>query len=568
MAEPEFDAIVVGSGMSGGMSAKELCERGLKVLVLERGPEIVPERDYTDLLAPWESNHLDNVPQDEIKQHYYKQYGGVAYAIKQSTKHFWVKDDEHPYEEAEGTSYDWLRGYHTAGRSIMWSRQTYRLGPQDFTANLREGVGVDWPVRYEDIVPWYEKVETFVGVSGSEESLDQLPDSVFQPAFELTDAEKTFKQKVEATFNGRNVIPARIAHLTSATEEQRALGRANCQARNRCHHGCTFKAYFSSLNATLPAAQRTGNLTMVHNAIVQGLDYDPTNKRISGVRVIDAETNEARTYNSRVVFLNASAIASAMILLQSRSESFPTGLANRSDQVGRNLMDHVSSAGVAGIMTGFEDKTVFGRRPSGGIYIPRYANVTENNKPFKRGFGFQGGARPLGNSGGQIAGIGRNFKEAHKRRGPWRFNVLAFGEQLPNPENRVTLHASRRDRWGNPIPVFNVSYGENERIMQQEAVKDAQAMMKAAGCINITTSNANLSKPGNRIHEMGTARMGREPATSVLNGWAQAHDVPNLFITDGAFMTSSACQNPSLTYMAFSARAANYAADLISEGVI
>jgi len=568
MAEPEFDAIVVGSGMSGGMSAKELCERGLKVLVLERGPEIVPERDYTDLLAPWESNHLDNVPQDEIKQHYYKQYGGVAYAIKQSTKHFWVKDDEHPYEEAEGTSYDWLRGYHTAGRSIMWSRQTYRLGPQDFTANLQEGVGVDWPVRYEDIVPWYEKVETFVGVSGSEESLDQLPDSVFQPAFELTDAEKTFKQKVEATFNGRNVIPARIAHLTSATEEQRALGRGNCQARNRCHHGCTFKAYFSSLNATLPAAQRTGNLTMVHNAIVQGLDYDPTNKRISGVRVIDAETNEARTYNSRVVFLNASAIASAMILLQSRSESFPTGLANRSDQVGRNLMDHVSSAGVAGIMPGFEDKTVFGRRPSGGIYIPRYANVTENNKPFKRGFGFQGGARPLGNSGGQIAGIGRNFKEAHKRRGPWRFNVLAFGEQLPNPENRVTLHASRRDRWGNPIPVFNVSYGENERIMQQEAVKDAQAMMKAAGCINITTSNANLSKPGNRIHEMGTARMGREPATSVLNGWAQAHDVPNLFITDGAFMTSSACQNPSLTYMAFSARAANYAADLISEGVI
>ena len=568
MAEPEFDAIVVGSGMSGGMSAKELCERGLKVLVLERGPEIVPERDYTDLLAPWESNHLDNVPQDEIKQHYYKQYGGVAYAIKESTKHFWVKDDEHPYEEAEGTSYDWLRGYHTAGRSIMWSRQTYRLGPQDFTANLQEGVGVDWPVRYEDIVPWYEKVETFVGVSGSEESLDQLPDSVFQPAFELTDAEKTFKQKVEATFNGRNVIPARIAHLTSATEEQRALGRGNCQARNRCHHGCTFKAYFSSLNATLPAAQRTGNLTMVHNAIVQGLDYDPTNKRISGVRVIDAETNEARTYNSRVVFLNASAIASAMILLQSRSESFPTGLANRSDQVGRNLMDHVSSAGVAGIMTGFEDKTVFGRRPSGGIYIPRYANVTENNKPFKRGFGFQGGARPLGNSGGQIAGIGRNFKEAHKRRGPWRFNVLAFGEQLPNPENRVTLHASRRDRWGNPIPVFNVSYGENERIMQQEAVKDAQAMMKAAGCINITTSNANLSKPGNRIHEMGTARMGREPATSVLNGWAQAHDVPNLFITDGAFMTSSACQNPSLTYMAFSARAANYAADLISEGVI
>ena len=564
----DFDAIVVGSGMSGGMSAKELTERGLKVLVLERGPEIVPERDYTDQLAPWQSPNLDNVSQDEIRQHYPKQYGGVAYAIKESTKHFWVKDDEHPYEEADGTNYDWLRGYHTAGRSIMWSRQTYRMGPQDFTANKEEGVGVDWPVRYEEIVPWYEKVETFIGIAGSEEGLSQLPDSVFQPAFELTDAEKSFKQKIETTFNGRNVIPARIAHLTDATEEQRSLGRSNCQSRNRCHHGCTFKAYFSSLNATLPAAERTGNLTIIHNAIVKGLDYDPASNRVSGVQVIDAETNERRTYTSKVVFLNASAIASAIILLQSKSEAFPTGLANRSDQVGRNLMDHVSGAGVAGIMTGFDDKTVFGRRPSGGIYIPRYANVTENDKPYKRGFGFQGGARPLGNAGGQIAGIGRDFKEAHKRPGPWRFSVLAFGEQLPNPDNRVTLHASRRDRWGNPVPIFNVTYGENERIMQREAVKDAKAMMEAAGCINITSNDANLSKPGNRIHEMGSARMGRDPATSVLNGWCQAHDAPNLFITDGAFMTSSACQNPSLSYMAFSARAANYAADLIAEGAL
>lgn len=564
----DFDAIVVGSGMSGGMSAKELTERGLKVLVLERGPEIIPDRDYSDQLTPWQTPNLDNVPQDEIARHYPKQYGGVAYAIKESTKHFWVKDDEHPYEEAEGTSYDWLRGYHTAGRSIMWSRQTYRLGPQDFTANREEGVGVDWPVRYEDIVPWYEKVETFIGIAGTEEGLSQLPDSVFQPAFALTDAENAFKQRVETTFNGRKIIPARIAHLTDATAEQRSLGRSNCQARNRCHHGCTFKAYFSSLNATLPAAQRTGNLTMVHNAIVQGLDYDPASNRVTGVRVVDAETNEKRTYTSKVVFLNASAIASAMILLQSRSEAFPTGLANRSDQVGRNLMDHVSSAGVAGIMNGFDDKKVFGRRPSGGIYIPRYANVTENDKPYKRGFGFQGGTSPLGNAGGQIVGIGREFKEAHRRPGPWRINVLAFGEQLPNPENRVTLHPSKRDRWGNPLALFNVTYGENERIMQREAVKDAVAMFEAAGVINITTSNANLSKPGNRIHEMGTVRMGRDPATSVLNGWCQAHDVPNLFVTDGGFMASSACQNPSLSYMAFSARAAHYAADLIAAGTL
>jgi choline dehydrogenase-like flavoprotein len=564
----DFDAIVVGSGMSGGMSAKELTERGLKVLVLERGPEIIPERDYTDQLAPWQSPNLDNVSQDEIRQHYFRQYPGVAYAIKESTKHFWVKDDEHPYEEAEGTSYDWLRGYHTAGRSIMWSRQTYRLSEKDFTANRDEGIAIDWPVRYEDIVPWYEKVETFVGVAGTEEGLEQLPDSVFQPAFELTDVEQAFKQRVETRFNGRNVIPARIAHLTDATEEQRSLGRSNCQARNRCHHGCTFKAYFSSLNATLPAAERTGNLTMVHNAIVRSLDYDPATNRVTGVRVIDAETNERRLYTSKLVFLNASAIASALILLNSKSEAFPNGLANRSDQVGRNLMDHVSGAGAAGIMTGFDSKKVFGRRPSGGIYIPRYANVTENDKPFKRGFGYQGGASPLNQANGNIAGIGREFKEAHRRPGPWRINIGAFGEQLPNPDNRVTLHPSRRDRWGNPLAVFEVRYSDNEHTMLEEARKDAIAMLEAAGAINITSNPVNLTKPGNRIHEMGSARMGRDPATSVLNGWCQAHDVPNLFITDGAFMVSSACQNPSLTYMAFSARAAHYAADLVAAGTL
>ncbi|MEX2131837.1 MAG: GMC family oxidoreductase [Pseudohongiellaceae bacterium] len=564
----DFDAIVVGSGMSGGMSAKELTERGWKVLVLERGPEIIPERDYTDQLAPWQTPNFDNVPQDEIAERYPKQYGGVAYAIKESTKHFWVRDDEHPYAEAPGTTYDWLRGYHTAGRSIMWSRQTYRLSDYDFDANRQENIGVDWPVRYADIAPWYEKVETFIGIAGSEENLPQLPDSIFQPAFELTEAEKAVKSRIETTFQGRKVIPARVAHLTNATEEQRSLGRSNCQARNQCHRGCTFKAYFSSLNATLPAAERTGNLTIVHNAIVQSLEYDAATNRISGVRVVDALSNATHTYTSRVVFLNASAIASAMILLQSTAEAFPTGLANRSDQVGRNLMDHVSSGGAAGFLGGFENQTVYGRRPSGGIYIPRYANITENDKPYLRGFGFQGGSSPVGNAGGQIPGIGRQFKEAHKRPGPWRFNILAFGEQLPSPDNRVTLHRSRRDRWGNPLALFHVTYGENEIRMQEEARKDAVAMLQAAGCTGITSSGSDLSKPGNRIHEMGSARMGRDPATSVLNGWCQAHDVPNLFVTDGSFMTSSACQNPSLTYMAFSARAAEYAGGLMAEGVI
>jgi choline dehydrogenase-like flavoprotein len=561
----DFDAIVVGSGMSGGWSAKELAERGLKVLVLERGSQVVPERDYTDRLAPWELPNLDRIPQDEIAEHYPKQYGGVGYAIKGSTKHFWVRDDEHPYEEAEGTRYDWLRGYHTGGRSIMWGRQSYRLGPQDFEANQQEGIGVDWPIRYDDIAPWYDHVERFAGISGSAEGLSQLPDGIFQPAFALTCAEEAFKERVEAAFPGRNVIPARVAHLTDATPEQRELGRSNCRVRNRCAHGCVYGAYFSSVNATLPAAERTGNVTIVHNAIVQALDYDSATGRVSGVRVIDAETRQGTVYTARVVFLNASTIASAMILLQSTSEAFPNGLANRSDQVGRNLMDHVSGAGASGVIEGFEDRGVFGRRP-GGIYIPRYANITENDKPYRRGFGFQGSATPSGGTGGGNPGIGRAFKEAHKQRRPWRVGIGAFGEQLPDPDNRVTLHPNRRDQWGNPIAVFNVTYGDNERIMLEEAQKDAVAMLEAAGCTNISSGRVNLTVPGNRIHEMGAARMGRDPATSVLNGWCQAHDVENLFVTDGSFMASSACQNPSLTYMAFSARAANYAADLMAEG--
>jgi len=561
----DFDAIVVGSGMSGGWSAKELCERGLKVLVLERGPEIKPERDYVDQLPPWQEKNLDRISQEEIKERYFKQYPGVSYAVKESNKHFWVRDDEHPYETVEGTQYDWLRGYHTGGRSITWSRQSYRMGPQDFTANKNEGVAIDWPVRYDEIKPWYDYVEEFAGIAGNRDGLEQLPDGVYQPGFELTDAENFFKSKVESTFPGRNIIQARIAHLTSATDEQRSLGRSNCQSRNRCHFGCSFKAYFSSLNATLPAAERTGNMTIVHNAAVQSLEYDAATNRISGVRIIDVETNENRTYTSTLVFLNASAIASAMILMQSKSATFPNGLANSSDQVGRNLMDHISGAGANGIINGFENKKVFGRRPSGGIYIPRYANITEQNKPFTRGFGYQGGASPIGNAGGQIAGIGRDFKESHKSPGPWRISIGAFGEQLPNPNNRVTLHPNKTDKWGNPQALFDVSYGENEHTMLEEARKDAVAMLEAAGCTDINSNPVNLTVPGNRIHEMGSARMGDDPSNSVLNRWCQAHDVPNLFVTDGSFMTSAACQNPSISYMAFTARACDHAVNLMEE---
>jgi len=564
-----YDAIVIGSGMSGGWNAKELAEKGLKVLVLERGPKIEPAKDYTDFLNPWDKPNFDEIPEDEIKQHYPIQHRGVGYAVKESTKHFWVKDSEHPYETPKNKPYDWLRGHQTGGRSLTWGRQSYRLGPQDFEANKQDGHGTDWPIRYDDLAPWYDYVETFAGISGSQEGLPQLPDGVFQPAFELTCVEKVFKKNLESAFAGRKVIPARVAHLTQPTEEQKSLGRGPCQARNHCNRGCSFGAYFSANTATLPAAMRTGNCTIVNNAIVHSLDYDAKTQRVTGVKVIDANSKELTTYTSRMVFLNASAIASAMILLQSKSATFPNGLANHSDQVGRNLMDHVSAASANGVIQEFDDKYYYGRRP-GGIYIPRYANITEGNKPYIRGFGFQGGSWREGWSGNR-AGLGADFKEANRRPGNWRISIYSFGEVLPNPDNRVTLSEDKTDKWGLPLAYIDCEMGENEKIMMREAQKDAYSMLEKAGAIDIDRgpdADLDLSLPGNRIHEMGTARMGRDPKTSVLNKWCQAHDVPNLFITDGACMPSGGCQNPSLTYMALSARAANHAVKLFKEGVI
>jgi len=566
----DFDAIVVGSGMSGGWSAKELAERGLKVLVLERGQDIDRAKHYSDMLAPWQTPNLNRINEDEIKQHYFRQAYIAGYAVSNSNKHFWVKDDEHPYETPDDKPYDWARGYHLGGRSLTWSRRAFRLGPQDFEANKLDGHGVDWPIRYDDIAPWYDHVERFAGISGSIENLPQLPDGIFQPAFELTCAESEFKRHVESEFPGRNVIPSRIAHLTEPTQEQLDLVRSRCQVRNQCSKGCSFGAYFSANSATLPAAMRTGNCTVVTDAIVDSLQYDAETGRVSGVRIVDRVTEERRTYTARIVFLNASAIASAAILLNSTSEQFPNGLANGSDQVGRNLMDHVGGAGATGILAKFPDKGTFGRSPS-GIYIPRYANITEHDKPYLRGFGFQGRGRRSGNFNGGKPGVGKAFKEANHQPGPWRIGIGAFGENLPYPDNRVTLHASRKDKWGVPVPVIDCEMHENEKIMMREAGKDAHAMLEAAGCTDISSTRdqpLNMSTPGDRIHEMGTVRMGRDPATSVLNGWCQAHDVPNLFVTDGGFMASSACQNPSLGYMAFSARAANHAADLIEQGVL
>jgi len=564
----DFDAIVVGSGMSGGWVAKELCEQGLKVCVVERGKDVDAVEDYTDMEDPWEHEYL-NLKSEDTKKDYPIQ--SEVYAFHNYTKQFWVKDTEHPYIVPEGQDYKWRRGYHTGGRSIMWGRQSYRFSEIDFEANKKDGYGIDWPVRYKDIAPWYDHVESFAGISGSKEGLDILPDSVFQPAHDLTCGENHFKEKVEAVFPGRKVIPGRVANLTEPTAEQLALGRGRCQARDHCFRGCSFGAYFSSNSATLPAARNTGNLTLLNNMAVLSVDYDDAAKRVSGVKVINTKTKESQTITAKMIFMNAGTIPTSVILLNSKSESFKNGLANGSGQLGHNLMDHVKGGRAYGVLPGYEDKYHYGRRPN-GFYIPRFRNHTEDADDFVRGFGYQGRVYRSGwqaNTG--KAGIGESFKEMNRKPGPWTLSMVAFGEVLPNFDNHIRLHATKTDQWGLPTPILDAKMGKNEQNLVRQATRDSRAMLEAAGFTNIYTEDPQTEMPsaqGDSIHEMGTARMGHDPSTSVLNKWNQSHDIPNLFITDGSFMTSSACQNPSLTYMAFSARTANYAAKQLKAGLL
>lgn len=564
----DFDAIIVGSGMSGGWVAKELTERGLKVAVLERGRDIDPAEDYGDHIDPWDMQNLGRKTAEDLKNHPIQ---STVYAFDQGSKQFWVDDNENPYEVPEGQDYLWRRGYHKGGRSLMWARQSYRLSEIDFAANKKENIGIDWPVRYKDLAPWYDHVERFAGISGSQEGLDILPDGVFQPPHELTCAEEVFKEKVEAAFPTRKVIPGRVANLTQPTEEQLELGRGQCQSRNLCHRGCIFGAYFSSVAATLPAAERTGNLTLIPDTAVLKLDYDAGKKRISGVKTVNIKTGEAKTYTAKIVFLNAGTIPSTIILKNSANAAFPNGLANSSGQLAHNLMDHISGARARGIMPGMEDKYHYGRRPN-GFYIPRYRNHLEEGPGYSRGFGYQGRIYRLGwESSKNNAGIGKAFKAGNRTPGPWYFSITAFAEILPDFRNQIRLHPTRTDKWGFPVPILDAKMRNNEQKLMQQATRDAIDMMTAAG-IEIEHAddpeNPIIGVPGNGIHEMGTARMGHDPATSVLNKFNQSWDVPNLFISDGSFMTSAGCQNPSLTYMAFSARAANHAADLLEQGVL
>ena len=562
----DFDVVVVGSGMSGGWVAKEMSEQGFKVAVIERGRAVTPEKDYTDFTDPWDVEHLNRKTEEDRRDHPIQ---SNVYAFQTYSRQVWVNDNDHPYETADGTDFIWYRGYHEGGRSIMWGRQSYRMSEIDFEANKKDGHGVDWPVRYADLKPWYDYVERFAGISGSLEGLDILPDGVFQPPHDLTCGEEVFRDAVESSFPGRRVIPGRVANLTEPTQEQMELGRGKCMARDHCFQGCSFGAYFSSNSATLPAARRTGNFTLIPDRAVHKVIVEEATGRATGVETVDIKTGEKSIVTARVVFLNAGTIPTTMILMNSATEAASSGLVNSSGQLGRNMMDHHSGARGSAIIPGNLDKHTFGRRPN-GFYIPRFRNHTEEAEGFVRGYGYQGRVmRDRWWTSMGKKGVGESFKAETRTPGPWRMGMVAFGEVLPNEKNHVRMHQSKTDQWGFPVPVLDVAWGDNERNMVRQAVRDTRAMLEAAGGIDIQTDDPDTvepAPPGIGIHEMGTARMGHDPATSVLNKWNQAWDIPNLFVTDGSFMTSGGCQNPSLTYMAFSARAANHAAERMKEG--
>ncbi|WP_343487074.1 GMC family oxidoreductase [Allomuricauda sp. d1] len=558
-----YDAIVVGTGISGGWAAKELCENGLKTLVLERGPMVKHVADYKTMNDdPWDYPFKGELSHEELKK--YPVQRRLGWAPKDDVKHFFVNDLEHPYVETK--RFDWIRGYQVGGRSLTWGRQSYRWSDVDFEANLKEDIAVDWPVRYADIAPWYDKVEQYIGVSGENLGLRQLPDGKFQPAMELNCVEKDLQQAMQERFeDGRLLTIGRVAHITENTTEFE--GRGPCQYRNRCWRGCPFGGYFSSNSSTLPAAERTGNMTLRPNSIVHEVIYDENTKMASGVGVTDAETHEKLEFKGKIIFLCASAMASVGILLQSKSKRFPNGMGNDYDEVGRNIMDHHYKLGASAKVDGHLDKYYKGRRPN-GFYIPRFVNLDEKTqqKEFLRGFGYQGGAS-RDNWAEMVAemGYGKAYKEAILKPGGWQIGMTGFGEMLPHHDNRVTLSTDKKDAWGLPQLDFDVEFKENELNMREAIVREAESIFKNVGFKNVKTFNEETG-PGLGIHEMGGARMGWNPRTSVTNKHNQVHAVPNVYMTDGAFMTSASCVNPSLTYMAFTARAANHAAKAFKKG--
>ncbi len=557
-----FDAIVIGSGISGGYAAMELCNRGIKTLVLERG-RMVKHGEYpTANLDLWDLPHRNLVTQEEKAAHYFKQ-SRLSWWVNEENKHWINKDDEYPYDEVE--RFDWIRGHHVGGRSIMWGRHCYRWSDIDFEANLKEGIAIDWPIRYADIAPWYDKVERFVGVSGQKEGLKQVPDGQFLKPFALNCAEQHMREAVQKKFPHRLITPSRIANLSEYNPEYHKGLRSQCQSRDRCWRGCPYGAYFSSLSATLAVAANTGNLTLQADSIVTEIVFDPATNKASSVRVKDANTGEETEYFARIIFCNASTIGTTAILLNSRSERFPNGLGNDSGELGHNMMDHHYGMGVAGTLDGMEDTYYKGRKPGGGFYIPRFRNLDEETKhpDYLRGFGYQGGATRGMNIPDGV--IGKQLKEAVLKPGSYNVAITCFGEMLPYHDNKMYLNFDKPDKHGMPTIVFDAKLRDNERKMREDGVNSGMEMLEAAGCRDITYYNEETA-PGACIHEMGTARMGRDPKTSVLNKWNQMHAVPNVFITDGSCMTSAGTQNPSITYMALTARAVDYIEKETSDG--
>jgi choline dehydrogenase-like flavoprotein len=559
MATNTFDALIVGSGITGGWAAKELTEKGLSVLVLEAGRSIVPSKDYVEHVPVWELKYRgwDERAERQRTQFIQRQ---CDYACDEYTHQFFVNDLENPYSTDPNKPFAWIRGRQVGGKSITWSRQSYRWSDLDFEANAREGIGVDWPIRYQDIAPWYDYVEEFAGISGQAEGLPQLPDGKFLPPMEMTCVEHDLRNALAKNYDDRIMTIGRAAVLTKTHK-----GRAACHYCGICHRGCITDSYFSSLSSTLPAAQKTGRLTIRPYSVVHSLIYDAGSRRVSGVRVIDAQNKNALEFKGKIVFLCASTLESTRIMLNSATPEFPDGLANSSGELGHNLMDHHMGAGASGVMPGHEDKMPFGNRPN-GIYIPRFRNVKTKQKDFVRGYGFQGGGSREGwDRARRMAGFGADFKNSIREPGPWAIDIGGFGECLPSHNNFVEIDKSKLDAWGIPTLKIHCDWGENEKAMHRDIYTQAAEMLASAGAREISVS-MHMTPPGLSIHELGTARMGRDPKTSVLNAYSQAHDVKNLFMTDGACMTSSSCVNPSLTYMAITARACDYAVSKMKKG--
>ncbi|KEO71771.1 GMC oxidoreductase [Anditalea andensis] len=551
VAEHTYDAIVVGSGISGGFAAKELCEKGLKTLVLERGHLVTHLEDYVSMNKdPWEFENFNRLTYKDREDFFVQARSGF---VGEENKHFYHNDKADPYEEKQG--FDWIRADVVGGRSLLWGRQCYRWSDLDFEANAKDGHGVDWPIRYKDLAPWYDYVEGYVGVSGEKMGLTHVPDGNFLPPMDMNCLEKHIKKEIESKFRFRHMTIGRVANLTKEHN-----GRGACQSRNRCSRGCPYGAYYSSNAVALPDAAKTGNMTLRPNSMVHSVIYDEQSGKARGVRIVDRESKEMIEYYARIIFLNASAPGTAAIMLNSTSDRFPNGIGNDSGELGHNIMDHHYRLGASGTFDGFEEVYYQGRRPN-GIYIPRFRNINEQTKTaaFLRGYGYQGGAsRTNWARGANDKAFGANFKDNLVQAGPWSFSITGFGEVLPYHDNHMYLDQNQKDQWGLPKMVFDARYRENEMAMREYIKSDAAEMLEAAGLKNVHTWD-NIGSIGIGVHEMGMARMGKNPKSSVLNKNNQVHNVPNVYVTDGACMTSSGSQNPSITYLALTARAVDHA---------